>query len=175
MMRSLVITALFTASISLNGFAQAKMDASKPAPASPAKATPTPAAAPAKAAVEAKQEAKDIKKEAKETAKDIKKDAKAEAKEVKAEAKTAAKEVKSDAKAAVASMDDASVTKAVKEKLASLPSLKDKNIDVMVSGGTATLKGKVDKPGLKGVATNAAKKIPGVKKVDNQIEVEKKK
>ena len=45
----------------------------------------------------------------------------------------------------------------------------------MVSGGVATLKGKVDKAGLKGVATNAAKKIAGVKKVDNQIEVEKKK
>ncbi|MFY8000827.1 MAG: BON domain-containing protein [Candidatus Kapaibacteriota bacterium] len=164
MFRSLVIASLFAASTSLSTFAQAKMDVSKPAPASPAKATPTPAAAPAKAAVEAKQEAKDIKK-----------DAKAEVKEVKAEAKAAAKEVKSDAKVAVASMDDASVTKAVKEKLASLPSLKDKNIDVMVSGGVATLKGTVDKPGLKGVATNAAKKIPGVKKVDNQIEVEKKK
>lgn len=167
-MRSLITAMLFTASASFTVFAQTKMDASKPAPASPAKATPTPAAAPAKAAVEVKQEAK-------EAAKDIKKDAKAESKEIKAEAKTAAKEVKSDAKAAVASMDDASVTKAIKEKLASLPSLKDKNIDVVVAGGVATLKGKVDKPGLKGVATNATKKIPGVKKVDNQIEVEKKK
>lgn len=163
-MRSMIIAALFTASASLSLFAQTKMDAAKPSPASPAKATPTPAAAPAKAAVEAKQEAKEVKKEAKETAK-----------EVKAEAKTAAKEVKSDAKSTAGAMDDASITKAVKEKLASLPSLKDKNIDVMVSGGVATLKGKVDKAGLKGVATNAAKKIAGVKKVDNQIEVEKKK
>jgi len=164
-MRSIIIAALFTTSASLISVsAQTKMDATKPSPASPAKATPTPAAAPAKAAVEAKQEAKEVKKEAKETAK-----------EVKAEAKTAAKEAKSDAKAAASAMDDASITKAVKEKLASLPSLKDKNIDVMVSGGVATLKGKVDKAGLKGVATNAAKKIAGVKKVDNQIEVEKKK
>lgn len=152
-MRSMIIAALFTASASLSLFAQTKMDAAKPSPASPAKATPTPAAAPAKAAVEANQEAKATKKEAKETA----------------------KEVKSEAKSAAGAMDDASITKAVKEKLASLPSLKDKNIDVMVSGGVATLKGKVDKAGLKGVATNAAKKIVGVKKVDNQIEVEKKK
>lgn len=152
-MRSMIIAALFTASASLSLFAQTKMDAAKPSPASPAKATPTPAAAPAKAVVEANQEAKATKKEAKETA----------------------KEVKSEAKSAGGAMDDASITKAVKEKLASLPSLKDKNIDVMVSGGVATLKGKVDKAGLKGVATNAAKKIVGVKKVDNQIEVEKKK
>lgn len=152
-MRSMIIAALFTASASLSLFAQTKMDATKPSPASPAKATPTPAAAPAKAVVEANQEAKATKKEAKETA----------------------KEVKSEAKSAAGAMDDASITKAVKEKLASLPSLKDKNIDVMVSGGVATLKGKVDKAGLKGVATNAAKKIAGVKKVDNQIEVEKKK
>lgn len=153
-MRSLIIAAFVAASVSASAFAQAKMDVSKPAPASPAKATPTPAAAPAKAAVDAaKQDAKEVKKEAKETA----------------------KETKSDAKAAVSAMDDASITKAVKEKLASLPSLKDKNIEAMVSGGVATLKGKVDKPGLKGVATNAVKKIPGVKKVDNQIEVEKKK
>lgn len=164
-MRSIIIAALFTTSASLISVsAQTKMDATKPSPASPAKAIPTPAAAPAKAAVEAKQEAKEVKKEAKETAK-----------EVKAEAKTAAKEVKSEAKSTAGAMDDASITKAVKEKLASLPSLKDKNIDVMVSGGVATLKGKVDKAGLKGVATNAAKKIAGVKKVDNQIEVEKKK
>lgn len=153
-MRSIIIAALFTASASLSLSAQTKMDATKPSPASPAKATPTPAAAPAaKAAAEVKQEAKEVKKEAKETA----------------------KEVKGDAKAAASATDDASVTKAIKEKLASLPSLKDKNIDVMVSGGTATLKGKVDKAGLKGVATNAVKKIAGVKKVDNQIEVEKKK
>jgi len=164
-MRSIIIAALFTTSASLISVsAQTKMDATKPSPASPAKATPTPAAAPAKAVVEANQEAKAAKKEAKETAK-----------EVKAEAKTTAKEAKSDAKSAAGAMDDASITKAVKEKLASLPSLKDKNIDVMVSGGVATLKGKVDKAGLKGVATNAAKKIAGVKKVDNQIEVEKKK
>jgi osmotically-inducible protein OsmY len=153
----MIIAALFTASASLSLFAQTKMDAAKPSPASPAKATPTPAAAPAKAAVEAKQEAKEVKKEAKETAK-----------EVKTEAKTAAK-------TAAAAPDDASIAKAIKDKFASLPSLKDKGIDVVVSGGVATLRGKVDKAGLKGVATNAAKKIAGVKKVDNQIEVEKKK
>ncbi len=165
MIRSMVIAAFVSASVSVSAFAQAKMDVSKPSPASPAKATPTPAAAPAKAAVDAaKQDAKEVKKEAKETAKEVKTEAKAEA-----------KAIKSDAKAAVSAMDDAGITKAVKEKLASLPSLKDKNIDAMVSGGVATLKGKVDKPGLKGVATNAVKKIPGVKKVDNQIEVEKKK
>ncbi len=130
-MRSIIIAALFTTSASLiNVSAQTKMDATKPSPASPAKATPTPAAAPAaKAAAEVKQEAKEVKKEAKETAKEVKK-----------EAKETAKEVKSDAKAAASATDDASVTKAIKEKLASLPSLKDKNIDVMVSGGTATLK-----------------------------------
>jgi osmotically-inducible protein OsmY len=146
MIRSMIITTLFTASASLSLFAQAKGDLAKPSPASPAKATPTPAAAPAKAAIEAKQDAKET-----------------------------AKEVKSDAKTAASALDDASVARAVKEKFSSLPSLKDKNLDVSVIGGVATLKGKVDKRGLKGVATNAAKKIVGVKKVDNQIEIETKK
>jgi osmotically-inducible protein OsmY len=77
------------------------------------------------------------------------------------------------AAAPVTALDDASVAKAVQEKLASLPSLKDTKINVVVKGGVATLTGTVKNAGLKGVATNAAKRIAGVKQVDNQIVAEK--
>ncbi|MDW8219945.1 MAG: BON domain-containing protein [Bacteroidota bacterium] len=125
-----------------------KTDFAKPAATSPTKVTPTPAAEPAKVSGEA-------------AAQDKKSDA-----AVKATAKN-------EAASPAGAPDDASIAKAAQEKLASLPSLKDKNINVSVSGGVVTLTGTVDKPGLKGVATNAVKKLPGVKRVNNQIEVVK--
>ena len=71
------------------------------------------------------------------------------------------------------SMDDAALASSVKDKLAKTPSLKDAAIDVTASAGTVTLKGTLDKPALKGVATNQAKRVACVKKVDNQITVPK--
>ena len=70
-------------------------------------------------------------------------------------------------------VDDATLAANVKDKLSKTPSLKDATIDVTASGGTVTLKGSLSKPQLKGVATNQAKRVPCVKKVDNQITVPK--
>jgi hyperosmotically inducible periplasmic protein len=76
-------------------------------------------------------------------------------------------------KAAPAKTDDASITAAVKEKLAGAPSLKDVKIDVETKAGVVTMKGVVKNPQVKGVATKMAKGVKGVKSVDNQITVEK--
>jgi len=77
-------------------------------------------------------------------------------------------------KAAPAPVDDASITAAVKDKLSKTKSLKDAGIDATTKDGVVTLTGKVKNGGLKGVATNVAKSVKGVKKVDNQITVEQK-
>jgi hyperosmotically inducible periplasmic protein len=77
-------------------------------------------------------------------------------------------------KAAPAPVDDGAITTAVKDKLAKTPSLKTATINVATNGGVVTLTGSVKTGGLKGVATNVAKSVKGVKKVDNQITVEKK-
>lgn len=124
-----------------------------PAFAQKAAAPPTPAPTPAKAVTPVALPAKEALKEA----------AKPEAKP----------EAKTDTKAPTS--DDASIAAAVKAKLSSMPSLKDANIDVSVSDGVATLTGMLKTGGLKGVATNAAKRVPGVKSVKNSIEIEKKK
>jgi len=58
-------------------------------------------------------------------------------------------------------------------KISSLPSLKNTNISAKSESGAVTLSGVVATRGLKGVATNAAKRINGVKKVINQITIEK--
>jgi osmotically-inducible protein OsmY len=150
-MRLLMLVVLTAASISTSAFAQ-KMTTE------PVKAATSPTAVSAKAVV---QDAKQ----------DVKQDSKTTAKEVKQDTKEAKMKATETAKA----FDDASIEKAVSDKLASLPSLKDTKITVKVSGGTVMLTGTVAKPGLKGVATNAAKRIAGVKKVDNQITVEQKK
>ena len=78
------------------------------------------------------------------------------------------------AKAAPAPVDDASITAAVKEKLSKAASLKGAGIDAATKDGVVTLTGKVKTGGLKGAATNLAKSVKGVKKVDNQITVEPK-
>jgi len=78
------------------------------------------------------------------------------------------------AKAAPAPVDDASITAAVKDKLSKSSSLKNAGIDATTKDGVVTLTGKVKTGGLKGAATNLAKSVKGVKKVDNQITVEAK-
>ena len=70
-------------------------------------------------------------------------------------------------------VNDATLAASVKDKLSKTPSLKDASIDVTASDGTVTLKGSLSKPQLKGVATNQVKRVPCVKKVDNQITVPK--
>jgi hypothetical protein len=93
----------------------------------------------------------------------------------KPEAKPEAKpeEKKAEAAKSAAKPDDAALTAAVKEKLAAVPSLKGSAIGVTVSNGVATLTGTLKNAGLKGVATNMAKKVKGVTSVNNQITVEK--
>jgi hyperosmotically inducible protein len=68
-------------------------------------------------------------------------------------------------------MTDAQITTAVKEKLARTPSLKDANLQASTKDGVVTLTGTLKTGGLKGVATNVAKSVKGVKRVDNQITV----
>jgi hypothetical protein len=69
-------------------------------------------------------------------------------------------------------VDDATLTANVKIKLANTPSLKDASINVIVKDNTVTLTGSVKKPTNKGLATLQAKRVPCVKKVDNQVTVE---
>jgi osmotically-inducible protein OsmY len=71
-------------------------------------------------------------------------------------------------------VDDASLTTSVKEKLANTASLKGFTINVSVKDGVVTLTGTVKKPTNKGLATSQTKRVPCVKKVDNQITVEAK-
>ena len=70
-------------------------------------------------------------------------------------------------------VDDATVTANVKEKLGKAPSLKDVLINVETKDGVVKLTGTVKTGGLKGVATNVTKSVKGVKKVDNQLAIEK--
>lgn len=86
---------------------------------------------------------------------------------------TAGKKKPAAAAADCSSMTDAQITAAVKDKLGKTPSLKNAKIDAATSGGVVTLTGKVKNGGLKGVATNQAKRASScVKKVDNKCEVE---
>jgi hyperosmotically inducible protein len=95
---------------------------------------------------------------------------KAPAKEKAPAAEKAEKAKKAPAEAAP--VDDASLTTAVKEKIGKTPSLKDSEVNVAVKDGVVTLTGKVKTAGAKGVATNVAKSVKGVKKVDNQLAAE---
>lgn len=102
----------------------------------------------------------------------------AQTKPAPAPAKTPAKpktEPKTEKPAATpaAPVDDAAVTAAVKDKLSKTPSLKDAAINVETKGGVVTLTGTVKTVGLKGVATNSAKRVKGVKSVTNQLAIEK--
>ena len=73
-----------------------------------------------------------------------------------------------------APVDDATITAAVNEKLSKTASLKTATLSAATKDGVVTLTGSVKTGGLKGVATNVAKSVKGVKKVDNQITVEPK-
>jgi hypothetical protein len=68
--------------------------------------------------------------------------------------------------------DDATLATTVKDKLANTPSLKEFAINVTAKDGVVTLTGSVKKPNNKGLATSQSKRVPCVKKVDNQIAVE---
>ena len=67
---------------------------------------------------------------------------------------------------------DQQITESVKAKLAGTPSLKSETINVATSGGVVTLTGTV-KGNHKGLATLQSKRVACVKKVDNQLTVEK--
>lgn len=175
MKRTISLAALLVLASAFTALAQ---KTATPAPV-PAK-TATPAAVPAKEAVKeaAKPEAKQEAKTAPAATPSATPSSTPSAAPVKEAAKEGKVEAKSEAKSgakAEAKTDDASVAAAVKEKIGSMPSLKDAKIDVSVSGGVATLTGMVKNGGLKGVATNAAKRVAGVKSVSNKIEIEKKK
>ena len=88
------------------------------------------------------------------------------------DAKTAAKQAAP--KTTTATVDDATITANVKDKLSRTPSLKNSNINVSTKDGVVTLTGYLKNGGLKGVATNVTKSVKGVKKVDNQIKMEPK-
>jgi osmotically-inducible protein OsmY len=70
-----------------------------------------------------------------------------------------------------ATTTDAQITENVKAKLAATATLKDETINVATSGGVVTLSGSV-KGNHKGLASLQARRVPCVKKVDNQITVE---
>jgi osmotically-inducible protein OsmY len=136
-------------------FAQlGRPEPTRPSLASPTKVVPTPAAAPA----------------AKAVVEDASNTAKSEAKDAKKDVKGAKQETKNSASSAAMALDDDAIEKAIKARFASLPSLKDNStLGVSVSGGVVTLTGVVKNPGTKGVATKAAKKVSGVKKINNEI------
>ena len=69
---------------------------------------------------------------------------------------------------------DDQINAAVRDKLAKTASLKDATINAATSGGVVTLTGKVKTGALKGLATNQAKRVACVKKVDNKMETESK-
>ena len=71
-------------------------------------------------------------------------------------------------------MTDDQISAAVKDRLAKTPSLKDASINASTSAGVVTLTGKVKTGQLKGVATNQAKRVACVKKVENKCETETK-
>lgn len=83
--------------------------------------------------------------------------------------KTTPKKVKANTNAAT---DDASITAAIKEKFAAAHSTKNATIDIAVKDGVVTLTGKVKSGPQKGSATRMAQAVPGVKSVDNLLEVE---
>jgi osmotically-inducible protein OsmY len=76
-------------------------------------------------------------------------------------------------KADCANTTDAQITDDVKARIAKATSLKDLTINVATSAGAVTLTGSAKKPTQKGTATRVARAASCVKKVDNQITVEK--
>lgn len=70
-----------------------------------------------------------------------------------------------------ATITDAQITENVKTRFAATATLKDQAINVATTGGVVTLTGSV-KGNHKGLASLQARRVPCVKKVDNQITVE---
>lgn len=71
----------------------------------------------------------------------------------------------------VTSDDD--LTKQVKSRLTSMSNLQDANINVSTMDGKVTLTGTVTSKDEENAAKTAAKSIPGVKKVDDDLSVSK--
>lgn len=71
-------------------------------------------------------------------------------------------------------VDDATLTKNVNDKLDAAASLKGQDITASASGGAVTLTGKVKTGANKGTATRVAKAVKCVKSVTNNLEVEMK-
>jgi osmotically-inducible protein OsmY len=68
-------------------------------------------------------------------------------------------------------LSDDSIHDLVKRKLANDPDVKGGALDIEVKDGMVTLRGKVETDKLKQKAERLAKKVPGVKKVVNEIQL----
>jgi len=68
---------------------------------------------------------------------------------------------------------DTDLTRQVQSRLASMSNLQDANINVSTTAGKVTLTGTVTSKDEEKAAEEAAKAIPGVKKVDNDLSVSK--
>ncbi len=66
---------------------------------------------------------------------------------------------------------DDSITDQVRMKLTTDPDVKGGALDVSVKDGVVTIKGRVDSDKGKSRATKLAKKVKGVKSVDNELQV----
>ena len=67
--------------------------------------------------------------------------------------------------------NDDRITDQVRMKLATDPDVKGGALDVTVADGVVTIKGRVDTDKGKSKATKLAKKVKGVKSVDNELQV----
>jgi len=72
---------------------------------------------------------------------------------------------------AVAQVSDDTIYDAVRRKLANDPDVKGGGFEVDVKDGTVIIKGVVEKEQFKKKAESLAKKVKGVKSVDNQLVV----
>ncbi|MBV8073068.1 MAG: BON domain-containing protein [Acidobacteriaceae bacterium] len=70
-----------------------------------------------------------------------------------------------------AAASDDRITDQVRMKLATDPDVKGGALDVTVADGVVTIKGRVDTDKGKSKATKLAKKVKGVKSVDNELQV----
>ena len=68
---------------------------------------------------------------------------------------------------------DTDLTRQVQSRLSSMSNLQDANINVSTTAGKVTLTGTVTSKDQEKAAEEAAKAIPGVKKVDNDLSVSK--
>jgi osmotically-inducible protein OsmY len=71
----------------------------------------------------------------------------------------------------VASNSDDRISDQVRMKLATDPDVKGGALDVAVHDGVVTIKGRVDTDKGKSKASKLAKKVKGVKQVDNELQV----